>query len=79
MFIFKRIFIILLIITTILNTIVVISISILWNNIKLEDLSLLYPDVNLKIYDKNDNLIANMSNVYTSYTPYEEIPDVIIE
>lgn len=76
--IFKKIFLVLLILMTILNTFISVYIIILWNDVKLDDLSKLYPIANTTIYDKNGNLIANLSNIYTDYAPYESIPEVLI-
>lgn len=76
--IFKKIFLVLLILMTILNTFISVYMIILWNNVKLDDLSKLYPTANTTIYDKNGNLIANLSNIYTDYAPYESIPEVLI-
>ena len=76
--IFKKIFLVLLILMTILNTFISVYMIILWNNVKLDDLSKLYPIANTTIYDKNGNLIANLSNIYTDYAPYESIPEVLI-
>lgn len=72
--IFKKIFIIILILTTIFNIIVVIAFNQKWRNTNLGDLSSLNSKSNLKIYDKNGTLIANLSDIYTTYTPYNEIP-----
>jgi len=72
--IFKKILIVILILTTIFNIIVVIAFNQKWNSTNLDDLSLLNSKSNLKIYDKNRNLIANLSDIYTTYTPYNEIP-----
>ena len=76
--IFKKIFLVLLILMTILNTFISVYMIILWNNVKLDDLSKLYPTANTTIYDKNGNLLANLSNIYTDYAPYESIPEVLI-
>lgn len=76
--IFKKIFLILLILTTILNTILVGTFIYFWNQNNISNLDLLYPKNNLKIYDNNNNLIANLSETYNSYTSFEMIPDVII-
>ena len=76
--IFKKIILIFIIILTILNTTVTIYLINLWNIVKIDDLSKLYPEGNTTIYDKNGNLIANLSSIYTSYTPYETIPEVVI-
>lgn len=76
--IFKKIFLVLLILMTILNTFISVYMIILWNNVKLDDLSKLYPIGNTTIYDKNGNLLANLSNIYTDYAPYESIPEVLI-
>ena len=76
--IFKKIFLVLLILMTISNTFISVYMIILWNNVKLDDLSKLYPIGNTTIYDKNGNLIANLSNIYTDYAPYESIPEVLI-
>ena len=76
--IFKKIILIFIIILTILNTTVTIYLINLWNIVKIDDLSKLYPEGNTTIYDKNGNLIANLSSIYTSYAPYETIPEVVI-
>lgn len=77
--IFKKIFITLIIITTILNTIL-IAVSIkLWNSINIDDLSKLYPKYNTIIYDNHQNEIANLSSIYTSHSNFEEIPKVMID
>lgn len=76
--IFKKIILVLLIITTILNTVMVISFVYLWNTTNITDLSLLYPKNNIKIYDINNIELANLSETYNSYTPYELIPKDII-
>ena len=76
--IFKKIFLVFLILMTILNTFISVYMIILWNNVKFDDLSKLYPIGNTTIYDKNGNLLANLSNIYTDYAPYESIPEVLI-
>lgn len=76
---FKKILLILLILLTIFNTFITVSTIILWNNTKLDDLSKLYPKNNTRIYDTDKNLIANLSNIYTSYTSFENIPEDIID
>lgn len=77
--IFKKIFITLIIITTILNTVFVIIAINLWNNVEINDLSKLYPKNSTLIYDNNNNLIANLSSVYTKHSNFEEIPQVLID
>lgn len=76
--IFKKIFITLLILMTILNTYIVINAIRLWQTVKLDDLSKLYPVANTTIYDNKGNLIANLSNIYTEYTAYDDIPTDVI-
>ena len=76
--IFKKIILVILILTTILNTIITIYMINLWNKIKLDDLSKLYPNGNTTIYDNKGNLIANLSSTYNSYSPYESIPTDVI-
>ncbi len=76
--IFKKIFLIILIILTIFNTFICVYAIVLWNKIELDDLSKLYPEANTTIYDKNGKLIANLSNIYTDYAPYDMIPEVAI-
>ena len=76
--IFKKIILILLILMTILNTIVTIYMINLWNKVELNDLSKLYPNGNTTIYDDTGNLIANLSNTYNSYSPYDTIPKDVI-
>ena len=77
-FIFKKIFLFILIFTTIINTLISVYAIIIWNKVELSDLSKLYPDGNTTIYDNKGNLIANLSNVYTGYAPYETIPQDVI-
>ena len=76
--IFKRVAFIFIILLTILNTIFTIYLITLWNKVNLNDLSKLYPKSNITIYDSNNNLIANLSNIYTSYAPYDSIPSDLI-
>lgn len=76
--IFKRIFLILIILLTIFNTFITVSAIILWNRVEITDLTKLYPLSNTTIYDKKGNLIANLSSIYAEYTPYEEIPTDVI-
>ena len=63
---------------TIFNTFIVISAIILWNKCEIGDLKKLYPESNTTVYDNKGNMIANLSSIYTEYTPYEEIPDSMI-
>ena len=74
----KKIVLTLIILLTILNTTITIYLIKLWNEVKLDDLSKLYPEGNTTIYDRNGNLIANLSNIYTGYTPYDSIPSDVI-
>ena len=74
----KKIGFIFIILLTILNTTITIYLIKLWNEVKLDDLSKLYPEGNTTIYDRNGKLIANLSNVYTGYTPYDSIPSDVI-
>ena len=76
--IFKKIVLIFIILLTILNTIFTVYLINLWNRVELNDLSKLYPKSNTTIYDRNGNLIANLSNIYTSYAPYDSIPTDLI-
>ena len=76
--IFKKIVFIFIILLTILNTSVTIYLIKLWNKVELNDLSKLYPDANTTVYDNNGNLIANLSNIYTSYASYDSIPSDVI-
>ena len=76
---FKKIFLIILILLTIFNTFITVSSIILWNKVKLDDLSKLYPESNTRIYDSDNNLIANLSSIYTSYASYDTIPREIID
>ena len=76
--IFKKIILVILILATILNTFITIYMINLWNNVKLDDLSKLYPNGNTTIYDNKGNLIANLSSTYNSYSPYESIPPDVI-
>lgn len=63
---------------TIINTFISIYAIVLWNKVELNDLSKLYPDGNTIIYDNEGNLIANLSNTYTGYAPYDTIPEDVI-
>ena len=76
--IFKKILLVILILTTIINTFISVYTIILWDKVELNDLSKLYPDGNTTIYDNKGNLIANLSNIYTGYAPYEIIPKDVI-
>lgn len=76
--IFKKITLILIILTTILNSLLVSIFIYYWNKNEISNLNALYPKSNIKIYDKDKNMIANLSETYQSYTPFEEIPPVII-
>lgn len=76
--IFKKAIFIFIIILTIFNTFIMVSAIILWNKTELKDLNKLYPDSNTIIYDTNGNEIANLSTIYSEYTPYDEIPDCLI-
>ena len=76
--IFKKVFLTILILTTIINTFISVYAIILWNKVELNDLSKLYPDGNTTIYDNDGNLIANLSSIYTGYAPYETIPSDVI-
>ena len=64
---------------TIVNTYAVISFINYWNKVEITDLSKLYPKNNTKIFDENGTLLANLSSIYTEYTPYSSIPDVMID
>ena len=76
---FKKIFLIFVVLMTIFNTFIIVTSIILWNTVKLDDLSKLYPKNNTRIYDNDGNMIANLSNIYTSYASYESIPKDIID
>lgn len=76
--IFKKIFLILIILTTILNGLLVSIFIYYWNKNEIENLNLLYPKSNIEIYDSNNNMIANLSETYESYTSYDEIPTIMI-
>lgn len=76
--IFKKIFLILIILTTILNSLLVSIFIYYWNKNEIKNLNLLYPKSNIEIYDSNNNMIANLSETYESYTSYDEIPTIMI-
>ena len=76
--IFKKIILIILIITTILNTTVIIYLINLYNKTNILDFSKLYPKTNLILYDKDNKEIANLSDIYSEYAHYEEIPRDLI-
>lgn len=76
--IFKKIILILLIITTIFTTTLVSIFHYYWDKNTIDDLAKLIPNSNFTIYDKEGNLIANLSEEYTSYAAYDEIPSCMI-
>ena len=63
---------------TILTTIISIGFIKLWNEENISDISLLIPEGNSVILDESNKEIANLSSIYQSYTPFEEIPEVMI-
>lgn len=77
--IFKKTIFIIIILTTILESILVITFVSYWRKTEINDLAKLYPKTNINIYDKNNILIANLSDTYQSYTPYYEIPKVLVD
>ena len=77
--IFKKFILIIIILTTIFNTYLVITFIHYWNKVYITDLSKLHPKNNTEIYDENGTLLANLSSIYTEYTPYSEIPQVMID
>lgn len=77
--IFKKLTFSFLILTTILNSILVSLFIYYWNKNEITNFEALYPKSNIKIYDSNNNMIANLSETYQSYTSYDEIPKVMID
>ena len=77
--IFKKTIFIFIILTTILESFLVITFVSYWRKTEINDLAKLYPKTNINIYDKNNILIANLSDTYQSYTPYYEIPKVLVD
>lgn len=77
--IFKTITFIFLIITTILTSTLVGIFIYYWNKNEISNLDILYPKSNIKIYDKDNIMIANLSETYQSYASFEEIPSIMID
>ena len=77
-FIFRKIFLILISLMTIFNTLITIYLINLYHKTELDDISLLYPKTNSKVYDTNGNLLVDLSSKYTSYSTYSSIPSDLI-
>ena len=77
--IFKKIFLIISTLTTILTITIVTIFNYYWEKNDLEDLSRLIPQGNTIIYDSNHKMIVNLSETYNAYAAYEEIPQVLID
>lgn len=64
---------------TIFNTIIVTIFNYYYQKANLSTLDVLIPEGNTAIYDRNGIMIGNYDLTFGGYTPYEEIPEVMVK